>query len=57
MKLEIGKVFKKGFKYPEVFYIERPREIEDPFKKMALGYKLSATVLTPLKKIKRRLLR
>lgn len=57
MKLEIGKVFEKEFKYPEVFYIERPKEIENPFKKMDLGYKLSASVLTPLKKIKRRLSR
>lgn len=57
IKLEIGKNFKKNFRYPEVFYIERPKEIENPFKKMKLGYKLSASVLTPLKKIKRRLLR
>ena len=55
VKLEIGKIFRKGFKYPEVFYIEKPVEVSDPFLKMGLSYKLKASVLTPLKKLKRRL--
>lgn len=55
IKIELGESFPKNFKYPEVFYLKRPKNVADPFKKMGFGYKLTAGMITPLKKIKRRL--
>lgn len=55
VKLEIGKTFRKGFRYPEVFYLERPPGVGDPFIKMNLIYAMKASLLTPLRKLKRRL--
>lgn len=55
VKIELGKVIGKDFKYPEIFYAPRPKEVKNPFKEMDLKYKIKAALLTPLKKIKRRL--
>lgn len=55
VKIELGKAFPKNFIYPQVFYLNYPKEVEDPFKKMSKSFKLKAILITPLKKIKRRL--
>lgn len=55
VKVEWGKSMEADFKYPEVFNIPRPKAVKNPFKEMDLTYKLKAVLLTPLKKIKRRL--
>lgn len=55
VKVELGNKFPPGFKYPEVFYLPRPNNVADPFKKMGLGYKIRASIITPLKKVKRRI--
>lgn len=53
-KHEIGISFPKDFKYPEVFYQERPKIIPSPWGKMSTNYFLKALVLTQAKKLKRR---
>ena len=55
VKLELGLPFPDKFKFPEVFYLQRPEGIENPFKKMGLGFKLQALMATPFRRIKRRL--
>lgn len=55
VKVELGKTFPKNFMYPQVFYLNRPSEVEDPFKKMSESFRLKAALITPLKKIRRRL--
>lgn len=57
LKYEIGKKFDSSFKYPEVFYQTYPNFIISPWKKMSAAYKLRAIVETPLKKIKRMLVK
>lgn len=55
-KHEIGKPFPKDFKYPEVFYKTYPGIVPSPWSKI-LGFKLlKSKVLTPFRKIKRRLI-
>jgi glycosyltransferase involved in cell wall biosynthesis len=54
-KLELGLKFPGNFSYPEVFYKEYPDFIKSPFKKLSGSDLILANVLTPLKKIKRRL--
>lgn len=55
LKYEIGINFPKDFYYPEVFFKERPDFIPSPWKTMSKSYRLTSAVLTPLKKIKRKL--
>lgn len=55
MKTELGINFLKSFKYPQVLYKPYPKEVTDPFNKMSNSYKLKAAIITPFKKIKRRL--
>lgn len=55
VKVELGKSMEADFKYPEIFNLPRPKEVKNPFKEMDLKYKIKAALLTPLKKIKRRL--
>ena len=55
VKLELGKKFPKDFKYPEAFYLGRLTNITDLHKKKKLNYSIRASVITQLKKIKRRL--
>ena len=52
---EIGLKFSEGFKYPEVLYKDRPDIVPSPWKPMSSGFKLRATLETPLRKLKRRL--
>ena len=54
LSLEIGEKFPENFKYPEVFYQARPGNIFNPFVRMGLSYKLVASFITPLKKIRRK---
>ncbi len=55
-KYELGIPFPKNFKYPEVFYLERPLEVPSPWVRMSSVYKIRASIETPLKKLKRRIL-
>lgn len=55
VKVELGKSMEGIYEYPEVFNIERPKVVKNPFKEMDLKYKIKAALLTPLKKLKRRL--
>lgn len=55
MKYELGVPFPKDFKYPEVFYLNRPEFVPLPWVRMGYKYKLRAALETPLKKIKRRI--
>lgn len=57
LKHEIGETFPKDFYYPESFFEERPEFIPSPWKVMTNKYKLIASIQTPLKKIKRRLIK
>jgi glycosyltransferase involved in cell wall biosynthesis len=54
-RYEIGRSFPKDFQYPEVFGEKYPDTVKDPWKRMKLGYKIRASLETPLKKIKRRM--
>lgn len=53
LKIEIGEKFAANFQYPEALYLPRPKNVKNPFKKMSFGYKIKASIATPLKKIKR----
>lgn len=57
LKYEIGLKFPKDFKYPESFYLNRPKEVASPWNKMDTKYKLRAVLETPLKRLKRRILK
>lgn len=50
---EIGIPFAESFKYPEVFYREKPDIIPSPWQKMSRKYFLAGLLATPFKKIKR----
>lgn len=52
-KYELGHSFSKNFKYPEVFYTDRPSIVTSPWKKMSLLEFIISATITPLKKIKR----
>lgn len=52
-KAELGNKFSEKFKYPEVFYKKYPEIIQSPWIKMSRQDLILASVLTPLKKIKR----
>ncbi len=56
-KYELGIPFAKNFKFPSVFYLERPKIVPSAWGKASLKYKLRAGLETPLKKIKRRLMK
>ncbi len=57
LKFEIGNRFPNDFKFPEVFYLERPEIVDNPWIKMSLGYQVVSFLQTPLRKIKRRFLK
>lgn len=52
---EMGIKFAEDFKYPEVFYRERPEIVASPWGKMSTSFKIRSAFETPLRKIKRRL--
>src|SRR3989338_5460529 len=55
-KYELGKRVSKDFKFPESLYLEYPSIIPSPFGKISGLSKIKSQLLTPLRKIKRRLL-
>lgn len=57
LKYEIGNSFPLDFYYPEVLFKEKPDFIPSPWKIMSTPYRLKSTVLTPLKKLKRKLIK
>ena len=56
-KFELGISFPKGFKFPEVLYFDRPSIVLSPWQKASFRYKVRATLQTPFKKVKRRILK
>jgi len=55
-KIELGKKIDDK-ELPEVFFRERPEIVPSVTEKVSFGYQLSATMVTPVKRIKRILLR
>lgn len=55
-KYEIGKMVKSNFKFPEVFYKEYPAVIPSPWIKVSGVTAIKASLLTPLRMFKRKLL-
>lgn len=53
-KYELGNKVPDSFKFPEVFYEEYPSFISSPWQQMGGFGKLAASMLTPLRKAKRR---
>jgi len=56
-KYEIGIHFLKNFKFPEVLYLDKPSIVLSPWQKSSIVYKVVASLQTPFKKIKRRILK
>lgn len=57
IKYEIGTKFPLDFYYPEAFFLQRPKIISNVWTNMDVGYKFRASIETPLKKIKRDLIK
>lgn len=55
-KYEIGKKVTENFKFPEVFYRKYPAFMSSPWTKLSGEDKLRSYLLTPLRKLKRRLI-
>ena len=53
LKYEIGEEFPLDFYYPEAFFKEKPDFIKSPWEPMLVSYKLKAYMQTPLKKLRR----
>jgi len=53
-KLELGKPFSRNFNYPEVFYRQYPESICNPWQKLSSIKFALATIITPLRRIKRK---
>jgi len=56
VKCELGNSFPADYYYPEVFFRSRPSIVPSPWIKRTNWYFLKALVITPIKKIKRRLI-
>lgn len=57
LKYELGREFPGDFYYPEVFFRPRPAIVPSPWQKMTTGFWAKSLIETPLRKIKRRILR
>lgn len=55
-KFELGERVSKDFKFPESLYLEYPSIVPSPWIKISGKRKIISRILTPLRKIKRRLL-
>ena len=55
IKYELGTPFPKDFIYPEVLHLNLPKIVISPWAKRSLNYFARATIETPLKKIKRKI--
>lgn len=56
-KYELGEKFPSDFYYPEVFFKPYPSYISCPWKKRSTGYEFIAFIQTPIKLLKRKLLK
>lgn len=56
LKYELGISFPKDFYYPEVLFRSRPSFVPTPWENRSLSYAIRASIETPLKMIKRRIL-
>ncbi len=56
-KYELGLRLPHDFKYPKCFYVSRPAIVRSPFVKRDLGFLISSALQTPLRKIKRQILK
>lgn len=56
LKYDLGISFPRDFYYPEVFFRQRPRIVQNSWENRQPNYVLKAALQTPLKKIKRRLI-
>lgn len=56
-KLELGSRLPKNVKYPEVFYKKRPKGVQSPFYKRSALETLVSVPMTPIKEVRRRLVR
>lgn len=54
-KYELGIPFSKDYFYPEALFLERPKEIKSPWEPINFGFSCKATIQTPFKKLKRRI--
>lgn len=54
-KYELGKKVNSDFKFPEVFINDYPDTISNPFQKISEGDLITARILTPLRKLKRKI--
>lgn len=57
LKYEIGLSFPRDFYYPESLFKDKPEFVESPWNVMSNSYKLRAFFETPLRKIKRKLVK
>lgn len=57
LKHDLGKAFPKDFKYPEVFYLNKPDEVPNVWKRRSTSYIARSLLLLPLKAIRRRLIK
>lgn len=57
LKYELGIPFPSDFYYPEVFFNPRPKIVPSLWRKMEMPFFLKASVFTPLRKIKRRIVK
>ncbi len=57
LKYEIGNLFPRDFYYPEVFFRKRPDTVPYPWQKMSYAFYSRALLETPLRKIKRRIIK
>lgn len=57
LKYDLGIEFPKRFRYPEVFYLSHPSIVPSPWTKRPTSFILRSFIETPLRKIKRRLMR
>lgn len=55
-KYEIGEEFPRDFYYPEVLFKDRPSFVPSHWRPITNRYRLIASIQTPLKKIKRRII-
>lgn len=57
LKYELGISFPRDFYYPEVFFLERPDIIPSPWIKFDRAFMKRSLIETPLRKIKRRIIK
>lgn len=57
LKYEVGKSFSLDFYYPEVLFRPKPNFVLSPWRRMSRGYLVRAVLETPLRKLKRRILK